>query len=65
MVLPFEYVSVADAFIERLNELKPGADGIGLTGAIDGARAFKAAAERLEAAAQDWRQRYAAAKTSG
>jgi hypothetical protein len=64
VVLPFEYVSVAGAFLERLNELKPGAEGLGLTGAIDSAQAFKAAAERLEAAAQDWRQCYAAGKTS-
>ena len=64
VVLPFEYVSVADAFIERLDELKAGADGIGLAGAVDGARAFKAAAEQLEAAAQTWRQRYAAGATS-
>jgi hypothetical protein len=56
-------VSVADALIERLDELKAGADGIGLAGAVDGARAFKAAAERLEAAAQTWRQRYAAGAT--
>jgi hypothetical protein len=63
VVLPFEYVSVADALIERLDELKAGADGIGLAGAVDGARAFKAAAERLEAAAQTWRQRYAAGAT--
>mgnify|MGYP003694424997 CR=1 FL=1 len=45
VVLPFEYVSVADAFIARLDELKAGADGIGLAGAVDGARAFKASAE--------------------
>jgi Peptidase family M28 len=64
VVLPFEYVSVADAFIERLDELKAGADGIGLSSASDGARAFKAAAERLEAAAQTWRQRYAAGGTT-
>jgi len=61
VVLPFEYVGVADAFLERLDELKAGADGIGLAGAVDGARAFKASAEKLEAAAQTWRQRYAAA----
>ena len=64
VVLPFEYVSVADAFIERLDELKAGAEGIGLAGASDAARGFKAAAEKLEAVAGDWRQRYAAAKTA-
>ena len=64
VVLPFEYVSVADAFIERLDELKAGADGIGLAGAVDNARAFKAAAEKLEAVAQTWRQRYAASASA-
>jgi len=64
VVLPFEYVSVADAFIERLDELKAGAEGIGLAGASDAARGFKAAAEKLEAVAGDWRQRYAATKTA-
>ena len=64
VVLPFEYVSVADAFIERLDELKAGADGIGLAGAVDNARAFKAAAEKLEAVAQTWRQRYAASESA-
>jgi Peptidase family M28 len=64
VVLPFEYVSVANAFIERLDELKAGAEGIGLSSAVDAARAFKASAETLEAAAGDWRQRYAAGKTT-
>jgi len=64
VVLPFEYVSVADAFIERLEELRPGAEGLGLPGAIEAAKAFKAAAARLEAVAEDWRQRYAVDKTS-
>ena len=50
VVLPFEYVSVADQFIERLDELKAGAEGVGLDGAADRARAFRAAAERLEPA---------------
>jgi hypothetical protein len=63
VVLPFEYVSVADQFIERLDQLKAGADGVGLAGAADRARAFRASAERLEAVAQEWRGRYAAGKT--
>jgi hypothetical protein len=60
VVLPFEYVTVADQFIERLDQLKAGAEGVGLQGASDRARAFKASAERLDAAAQEWRKRYAA-----
>jgi hypothetical protein len=63
VVLPFEFVSVADQFIERLDQLEVGASGIGLQGAADRARAFKASAEKLEGAAQEWRGRYAAAKT--
>jgi len=63
VVLPFEYVSVADQFIERLDQLKTGADGVGLAGAVDRARAFRASAERLEAVAREWRTRYAAGKT--
>jgi hypothetical protein len=59
VVLPFEFVSVADQFIERLEELKPGAVSIGLDGAADRARAFRAAAERLDVKAQEWRTRYA------
>jgi hypothetical protein len=35
-VLPFEFVSVADQFIERLEELKPGAEAVGLDGAAGG-----------------------------
>src|SRR4051794_5820829 len=63
IVLPFEYVSVADQFIERLDQLKAGAEGVGLQGAVDRAKAFKASAEKLEVAAQEWRGRYAAGKT--
>src|SRR4051812_988941 len=59
VVLPFEYVTVADQFIARLDELKVGAEPIGLAAAADRARAFRAAAERLDAAAQEWRRRYA------
>lgn len=62
VVLPFEYVGVADQFIERLEQLKVGAESIGLDGAIERARAFRAAAERLEKTAQDWRARYAGGK---
>jgi Peptidase family M28 len=64
VVLPFEYVSVADAFIARLDELKAGAEGVGLESAADAARAFKASAETLEAVAGDWRQRYTAGQTT-
>ena len=59
-VLPFEFVSVADAFVERLAALTPAGDGIGLDSAVARAQAFREAAERLELAAEDWRARYAA-----
>src|SRR5215475_6513586 len=59
-VLPLEYVSVADQFIERLDELKAGAEDIGLGDAAERARGFKASAQQLEAVAKDWRGRYAA-----
>jgi hypothetical protein len=64
VVLPFEYVSVADQFIERLDQLNAGAEPIGLAGAVRAARAFRASAEKLDAAAQDWSCRYAANKTT-
>ncbi|MBV1799520.1 M28 family peptidase [Siccirubricoccus sp. G192] len=58
-VLPFEFVHVADQFIERLTALAPAGGTIGLPGALARAEAFKAAAQRLEAAAGEWRARYA------
>ena len=64
IVLPFEFVTVADQFIERLDMLKADAGPIGLDGAAERARAFKAAAERLEAAAAIWRTRYADGQTT-
>jgi hypothetical protein len=61
-VLPFEFVGVADEFIKRLDQL--GSGSVGLDGALEQARAFRAAAERLDAAAQTWRARYAAGGTT-
>ena len=60
-VLPFEFVGVADEFIKRLDQL--GSGSVGLDGALEQARAFRAAAGRLDAAAQTWRGRYAAGDT--
>jgi hypothetical protein len=59
VVLPFEFTAVADQFIERLEQLKAGAESIGLEGAIASAQAFRKAAERLDQAAEAWRKRYA------
>jgi len=58
-VLPFEFVSVADQFIDRLTELRVESDPINLTGAIDRAREFRTAAAKLDSAATAWRDRYA------
>ncbi|HEY4252390.1 MAG TPA: M28 family metallopeptidase [Roseomonas sp.] len=62
-ILPFEFVSVADQFIERLTALQAAGAGIGLDGALAQAQAFRGAAERLEAAASTWRHRYAVGET--
>ena len=59
VVLPYEFVTVADHFIARLDELSKDAGSVGLDGAAERARAFKASAERLDTAAQDLRRRYA------
>jgi hypothetical protein len=64
VVLPFEFGNVADQFVERLDQLAPGTDPIGLASATDRARAFKAAAGRLDEAADSWRQRYASGATT-
>jgi hypothetical protein len=61
-VLPFEFVGVADEFIRRLDQL--GFGSVGLDGALAQAHAFRAAAERLDAAAEEWRRRYAAVDTT-
>ena len=58
-ILPFYFTSVADQFIGRLEELAPAGQSVGLASALETARAFKAAAERLDATAEDWRGRYA------
>jgi len=58
-VLPVEFVSVADQFIDRLTELRVDGDPINLTGAIQRARELRSAAAALDAAAATWRERYA------
>jgi hypothetical protein len=57
-VLPFEFVSVADQFVERLQELRAAGRSIGLDSAVDLAKQFGEAATRLEAVANQWRARY-------
>ncbi|MSO76714.1 MAG: M28 family peptidase [Alphaproteobacteria bacterium] len=57
-VLPFEFVGVADQFIERLVALLPAGRAIGLEGALGRAREFREAASRLDNAVTSWRERY-------
>jgi len=59
VVLPFAFADVAEQFVERLTALAKSGDTIGLGGAIERARAFGAAAQRLDAATTAWRERYA------
>ena len=58
VVLPFEFVSVADQFVERLKQLGSGAEGLDLASLTERARAFATAAHRLDRCAQEWRGRY-------
>jgi hypothetical protein len=60
IVLPFEFVSVADQFIERLSSLASAGASVGLDGAVLRAQALREAALRLDATANAWRARYAA-----
>jgi hypothetical protein len=57
VVLPCEFVSVADQFIERLEQFREPGAAVGLDGAIARARDFRAAAVRLEEQAAAWRVR--------
>jgi hypothetical protein len=59
-VLPFDFVAVAGEFTQRLAQLGPAGQEIGLQGALERAEAFCGAAERLDVAATVWRARYAA-----
>jgi hypothetical protein len=58
VVLPFEFVSVAEQFIERLDKLAQGAEALDLAGVAARARAFAAAARKLDDCAQALRARY-------
>jgi hypothetical protein len=58
-VLPFTYGPVAEQFIARLGELAGAGKAIDLDGALVRAEQFRAAAARLDAAADTWRARYA------
>ena len=59
VILPFEFVGVADQFVERLTAFGKDGEAIGLAGALQRAQDFRAAAAALETAAETWRKRYA------
>jgi hypothetical protein len=58
VVLPFEFVSVAEQFIERLDQFAPAAEALDLAPVAARARAFAAAARKLDECAERWRARY-------
>jgi Peptidase family M28 len=58
IVLPFEFVTPADQFIERLEAFQKLGDLVNLADAIAAAKAFRGAALRLDQQALAWRERY-------
>ena len=58
-VLPYEFVSVADQFIERLGELVENGRVVGLARTLAQAQRFKQQAARLDEAAETYRRRTA------
>jgi hypothetical protein len=59
-ILPFEFVSVAEQFGARLQELQEGGQSIGLDGAIRRAEKLRETAARLDEVAQQWQEQYRA-----
>jgi len=57
-VLPFEFVSVADQFRERLEEFRAAGQTIGIGELIGRAEKLRDAASGLDGAAQRWQERY-------
>ena len=64
IVLPFEFVAVAEQFIERLAQFRAPGASVGIDGAFARAEAFRGAAVALEEQAAVWRARYAADPTT-
>ena len=58
-ILPFEFVSAADQFERRLEELAPAGAAIELTRVVEQATDFKECASRLEQVANSWREQLA------
>ena len=63
-VLPFEFMSVADQFVSRLEELAEPGRAVGLEGVIDRARSLGETASRFDEIAEHWRQRYKSGRTA-
>jgi hypothetical protein len=59
-ILPFEFVSVADQFRSRIDELAAAGKSVGIDSLAAHADALKAAAQRLEEAAKHWNDQYRA-----
>ncbi len=57
-ILPFEFVSVAEQFRDRLEELRADGRTIGFDGIIERAEKLRHAASRLDDAGQRWQERY-------
>jgi hypothetical protein len=57
-VLPFEFVSLADQFRGRINELAAAGGSVGLDTLGAHAEAFETAARQLDGAAKTWGERY-------
>ncbi|MBI4641891.1 MAG: M28 family peptidase, partial [Candidatus Tectomicrobia bacterium] len=57
-ILPFEFISVAEQFRDRLKELESAGRTVGLSGAVERTNALREAAVKLDEVAQMWQARY-------
>ncbi|MBI4184701.1 MAG: M28 family peptidase [Proteobacteria bacterium] len=57
-ILPYEFVSVATQFADRIQQLYPQGRWIGLTGTMSAAAALEDAARQLDQVATTWARRY-------
>ena len=63
-ILPFEFVSVADQFIDRLEQMSVDGKAIALDGAYQQALEFRSEAQRLDEIVRLWDRRYRAAEVA-
>jgi hypothetical protein len=64
-VLPFEFMSVAEQFAERLEELAAPGQAVALGGVIERARSLGETAARFDEIAESWRARYRSGRAGG